>query len=131
MTNKEFKNIPLPSDFTDDDKDEYIKLMNLAKIEHADIYENEKWIIHYGIIMYIRKNKGVTESYTEEELKEIISKYDLKEKEIKFDSSDYPYLYDKDSNPIFKDDSYFYKKDNDNGNVCESKADNQIEISLE
>lgn len=122
IKSNELKQMPIPEDFTDEDKQEYERLLNLSKFEHPDIYEKEKWIIHFGVIMYIRKQKGLEQAYTEEEFNEIMNRYKLEEKEVKFDSSNYPYLYDKENNPIFKDDSYFFKKDDEEGKVISTDA---------
>ena len=77
IKSNQLKEIPLHNDFTDEDKDEYKRLLNMAKIEHADIYEKEKWIVHYGIIMHIRREKGHEQPISEDELKEIISRYEI------------------------------------------------------
>lgn len=129
IKSNDFKDIPFPSDFNDDDKDEYMKLLNLAKLEHSDVFESERWIIHYSIIMYIRKQKGLEEPYSEEELKEIISKYEIKVKEVVCKGDENPYLYDKENNPIFKDNSYFYKLDEE-GKVAETKAEDKVIIEV-
>lgn len=121
IKSNQIKEMPTPSDFNDEDKEEYKRYLELSKIEHPDIFERDKWIIHYGIIMYIRKQKGLAEPYTDEEFNEIVKRYELKEKEVKCDSNVLPYLYDKDNNPIFKDNSYFFKNDEE-GKVAESKS---------
>lgn len=129
IKSNDFRDIPFPSDFTDEDKDEYMRLLNLSKFEHADVYEKEKWIIHYAIIMHIRKENGKEVQFTEDELKEIVSKFENAEwrntKEVICTGKEDPYLYDKENNPIFKDNSYFFKND-DEGNVAETKAENTI-----
>lgn len=133
IKSNQLKDIPFPDDFTDDDKDEYLRLLNLAKIEHADVYETEKWIIHYGIIMYIRKEKGLAIPFTDEEFKAIVDKYehpDWKEnKEVVCNGNEIAYLYDKENNPIFKDNSYFFKNDG-TGKIAESKAKDKIELEI-
>lgn len=121
IKSNQIKEMPTPSDFNDEDKEEYKRYLELSKIEHPDIFERDKWIIHYGIIMYIRKQKGLSEPYTDEEFNDIVKRYELKEKEVKCDSNVLPYLYDKDNNPIFKDNSYFFKNDEE-GKVAESKS---------
>ena len=123
IKSNELKEMPIPEDFTDEDKDEYKHLMNLSKIEHPDVYEKEKWIIHFGIIMYIRKHKGEAQPYTDEEFNQILKNYEINDdkKNVKCDSNVLPYLYDKENNPIFKDDSYFYKNDEE-GKVAETKV---------
>lgn len=121
IKSNQIKEMPTPSDFNDEDKEEYKRYLELSKIEHPDIFERDKWIIHYGIIMYIRKQKGLAEPYTDEEFNDIVKRYELKEKEVKCDSNVLPYLYDKDNNPIFKDNSYFFKNDEE-GKVAESKS---------
>jgi len=132
IKSNDFSDIPFPSDFTDEDKNEYMRLLNLSKFEHADIYEKEKWIIHYAIIMHIRKENGKEVQFTEDELKEIVSKFENAEwrdkKEVVCTGKEHPYLYDKENNPIFKDNSYFFKNDDD-GNVAETKAENIISIN--
>lgn len=123
IKSNELKEMPIPEDFTDEDKDEYKHLMNLSKIEHPDVYEKEKWIIHFGIIMYIRKHKGEAQPYTDEEFNQLLKNYEINDdkKNVKCDSNVLPYLYDKENNPIFKDDSYFYKNDEE-GKVAETKV---------
>lgn len=129
IKSNELKQMPIPDDFNDDDKAEYEKLLNESRIEHPDIYEKEKWIIHFGIIMYIRKHKGLAQPYSDEEFNEIVKRYELQEKEVKCDSNVLPYLYDKENNPIFKDDSYFFKNDEE-GKVAESKAESKVQLEI-
>lgn len=131
IKSNQLKDIPFPDDFTDDDKDEYLRLLNLAKIEHADVYQKEKWVIHYAIIMYIRKEKGLEMPFTDEEFKVIVNKYenpDWKEnKEVVCKGDEIPFLYDKENNPIFKDNSFFFKNDEE-GKVAETKAESKVQI---
>lgn len=133
IKSNQLKDIPFPEDFTDEDKENYMNLFNVAKVEHADIYEKEKWIIHYGIIMYIKSEKGQKEPFTNEELKKIAEKFQnadwVKNKEVKCNGDENSYLYDKDNNPMFKDDSYFFKN-NEEGNIAETSAEDKVVITL-
>lgn len=129
IKSNQLKDIPFPDDFNDDDKEEYERLLNIAKVEHEGIYQTNRWIIHYGIIMYIRQQKGQAEPYSEEELKEIMKRYQLAEKEVVCKGDEIPYLYDKENNPIFKDNSYFFKT-NEEGNIAESSAVDRVEIEI-
>ena len=129
IKSNELKDIPFPNDFNDEDKLEYEKLLNESKVIHPDIYNNERWIIHYGIIMFIRTKKGIQTPYSDEELQKIIDNYKINVKEVKCNGDELPYLYDKENNPIFKDDSYFFKN-NEEGNVAETKAEDKVEIEI-
>lgn len=129
IKSNELKDIPYPQEFDEEDKFEYDRLLNLSKVEHPDVFEKDRWIIHYGIIMYIRKKKGMEQAYTDEELQAIIDKYNEASKNtiINCSGDEIPYLYDKENNPIFKDDSYFFKKD-DEGKIAETIANDKVTI---
>lgn len=131
IKSNQLKDIPFPVDFTDLDKEEYIRLLNLAMVEHSDVYESNKWIIHYGIIMHIRKEKGFECPFNEKELNEIVERYKTAEwtenKEVKCTGNETPYLYDKDNNPMFKDNSFFFKND-DEGNKAETIAEDKVVV---
>lgn len=133
IKSNDLKDIPYPDDFTEDDKLEYMRLLNIAKVEHEDVFINNKWIIHYGIIMHIRKEKGFVCPFNDEELERIVERYRTaswtEDKEIKCNGDEIPYLYDKDNNPIFKDNSYFFKNDED-GKVAETKADDKVVLEI-
>lgn len=129
IKSNELKEIPFPDEFNDDDKLEYETLLNESKVIHPDIYNNERWIIHYAIIMYIRSKNGFKNPYTDEELQKIIDNYKVNVKEVKCSGDELPYLYDKENNPIFKDNSYFFKN-NEEGNVAETKAEDKVEIEI-
>jgi len=130
INSNELKDIPFPDEFTDDDKLEYETLLNQSKVIHSDIYNKDKWIIHYGIIMYIRSKKGMEQPYTNEELKKIINRYNVKIEEVKCSGDEIPYLYDKNNNPIFKDNSYFFKN-NEEGNIATTEnVLDKVEIEI-
>lgn len=97
-----YKDTIYPSDFNDDDKFDYDKLMGESKIIHPEIYEKEKWIIELAIIAHIRSKKGVEFPVSDEELTALKDRYTLKEREIICKGDEHPYLYDKENNPIFK-----------------------------
>lgn len=117
----ELKDIPFPIEFTDEDKATYEILFNESKTTHPDVYNNERWIIHYAIIMYIRNKNGYKTPLSDEELQDIVNKYKVilneEVKEVKCNGDETPYLYDKENNPIFKDNSYFFKN-NEEGNIA-------------
>lgn len=90
-----------PPEFTDDDKLEYEKLFAEAEKIHSDVCNTEPWIVRLAIIGYMRAGKGLKEPYTNEELEELKNNYKLTTRVFDCDSSNLPYLYDKEKNPIF------------------------------
>jgi hypothetical protein len=97
--------IKLPEDFTEDDKDDFKRLYEESKLIHPEVYEKEKWIFYYAIIMYIRNKKGNFEDcLSNEDLVKLTDWSSMENKEIKCEGTELPYLYDKDKNPIFKTD---------------------------
>jgi len=125
IKSNDLKDIPYPEDFTEDDKQEFDKLFSESKIIHPDIYENERWIIHYSIIIHIRAKKGMAQPFTDEELKKIVNNYKVNIKDIKCNGDEIDYLYDKENNPIFKDNSYFFKT-NEEGNIANTSNIKEI-----
>lgn len=103
-----------PDEFTDDDKLKFDELWEQAKIIHAEVYATDPWIIRLSIIGYIRANKGMAEPFTNEDLEHLKNQYQLETREFTTDTSNHPYLYDKDNNPIFKPNSYFFEEVNSN-----------------
>lgn len=103
-----------PEDFTEEDKIRFDELWEEAKIIHADTFKTDPWIIRLAIIGYIRSNKGQAEPFSNEDLEHLKSQYKLETREFTTDISNNPYLYDKDNNPIFKPDSYFFEEVNSN-----------------
>lgn len=110
------KNPVYPEDFTEEDKMKFDELSNEAQIIHKNVYENEPFIIYYSIVFYIRKLKGLEQSFTDDELQNLIKSYELKNTNIKCNGDEIDYLYDKENNPIFKDNDYFFKKKNEDDN---------------
>lgn len=130
IKSNDLKNLPMPEDFTDDDKLRFEVLYNESKVKHADVYKKEPWVIYFAIIMYIRSEKGQG-TLTNEELEELASKYKEVPKEVICRGDEIPYLYDSSNNPIFKDNSYFFEN-NEIGNVAfTSNVDDTVIIELE
>lgn len=98
--------MPFPDDFTEEDKEEFKKLYEESKLIHPEVYEKEKWIFYYAIIMYIRTKHGrFNDCISNEELKELSKRYEEGvAKEVICKGDEIPYLYDKENNPIFKND---------------------------
>jgi len=103
-----------PEEFNDDDKLKFDELWEQAKIIHSEVYNTDPWIIRLAIIGYIRAGKGMAEPFSNEDLEHLKSQYRLDKREFTTDVSDNDYLYDKDNNPIFKPDSYFFEEVNSN-----------------
>lgn len=120
-----------PEDFTEEDKIRFDELWEEAKIIHADVFKTDPWIIRLAIIGYIRANKGQAEPFSNEDLEHLKSQYKLETREFTTDISNNPYLYDKDNNPIFKPDSYFFQEVNSNvvNTVNEDLTSQKITLS--
>lgn len=130
IKSNDLKNLPMPDDFTDEDKLRFEVLYNESKVKHADVYQREPWIIYFAIIMHIRSEKGKG-TLTNEELEELASKYKQAPKEVVCKGDEIPYLYDNSNNPIFKDNSYFFEN-NEIGNVAfTSNVNDTVVIELE
>lgn len=99
-----------PEDFTDEDKEKFDELWEQAKVIHSEVFKNDPWIIRLAIIGYIRANKGMAEPFTNEDLINLKDQYKLESREFTTETSNNPYLYDKENNPIFKPDSYFFEE---------------------
>lgn len=130
IKSNELSNMPLPDDFTDDDKLRFEVLYNESKVKHSDIYQREKWILYFAIVMYIRSEKGQG-TLTNEELEELASKYKQVPKEVVCRGDEIDYLYNKDENPIFKDDSYFFENGKDGNVAFTSNVMDKVIIDLE
>lgn len=111
-----------PDDFTEDDKFKFDELWEQAKIIHSEVFKTDPWIIRLATIGYIRANKGQAEPFSNEDLEHLKSQYKLESREFTTDVSNNPYLYDKDNNPIFKPNSFFFEEVNSNV-VCTSNVD--------
>lgn len=103
-----------PDDFTDEDKEKFDELWEQAKVIHSEVFKSDPWIIRLATIGYIRANKGMAEPFTNEDLIHLKDQYKLEGREFTTDTSNNPYLYDKENNPIFKPDSYFFEEVNSN-----------------
>ena len=99
-----------PEDFTDEDKEKFDELWEQAKVIHSEVFKNDPWIIRLATIGYIRANKGMAEAFTNEDLIHLKDQYKLESREFTTETSNNPYLYDKENNPIFKPDSYFFEE---------------------
>lgn len=103
-----------PEEFTDDDKLRFDELWEQSKTLHSDVHETDPWIIRLAIIGHMRAQKGYAEPFSNEDLMHLKDQYRLDTREFTTDTSNCPYLYDKENNPIFKPDSYFYEQVNSN-----------------
>lgn len=65
----------LPSHFTEDDKIEYELLCDDAKRIFKNI--KDEWLIHLSVIAYINEQKGLKVEATDEQIAEVMSRYDL------------------------------------------------------
>lgn len=99
-----------PEDFTDEDKEKFDELWEQAKVIHSEVFKNDPWIIRLATIGYIRANKGMAEAFTNDDLIHLKDQYKLESREFTTETSNNPYLYDKENNPIFKPDSYFFEE---------------------
>jgi hypothetical protein len=117
IKSNEFKLVPYPDDFTDDDKLEYDNLYAQAEILHAKTAKEEPFIIHTAIIGHIRAKKGMAEPYTNEELEAVKNSYILKSKEVSFDPQEQPYLYDKENNPMYYPSKLVISCEENNSNI--------------
>lgn len=130
INSNSLKDLPMPDDFNDDDKLRFEVLYNESKVKHSDVYKKEPWIIYFAIVMHIRSERGKG-TLTNEELEELASKYKQVPKEVVCRGDEIDYLYNKDDNPIFKDNSYFFEN-NEIGNVAfTSNVNDTVVIELE
>lgn len=87
----------LPEDWTEEDKDEYNRLIKETSYIHPDI---EPFIAHIGVIAYINEQKGKKEPASKEDIEKTMSNYDLSNSnnivyDTPYDSNFYLYEYDK------------------------------------
>lgn len=111
------KQVPYPDEFTDEDKLEYDALYAQAKLIHAQIEQENPFIIHISIIAHIRAKKGMAEPFTDEDLEAVKNSYKLKSKVIECDAPKDSYLYDKENNPIYFPDKLTISSDENNSNI--------------
>jgi len=90
-----------PDGFTDEDKAEFDILYAQANLIHADIAKDNPYIIYISVVAYIRSKKGLTDTFTDEQLLKIKESYKLESKIIECKEPADSYLYDKDNNPIY------------------------------
>lgn len=111
------KEVPYPDDFTDDDKIEYDMLYAQSKIIHADIEQENPFIIHISIIGHIRAKKGMAMPFTDEDLENVKNSYILKSKVIECNEPPNHYIYDKENNPIYFPSKLIISCDENNSNL--------------
>lgn len=111
------KEVPYPSEFTDDDKLEYDTLYAQAKLIHAKIESENPFIIHTAIIAHIRAKNGMGVEFTNEELEAVKNSYKLESKEVKCDAPKDSYIYDEENNPIYFPAKLTISSDENNSNI--------------
>lgn len=124
------KEVPYPTDFSEEDKLEYDRLDAEAKVIHGDIYQNEHWLIHTAIIAYIRAKNGNSVPVSDEELMALKDKYTLTAKEIKCNGDEIPFLYDKENNPIFKPDDELFVDSREDKVINTIPIPDKVEIEV-
>jgi hypothetical protein len=87
----------LPEDWTEDDKEEYRRLIKETNYIHPDI---EPFIAHIGVIAYINEQKGKREPASKKDIDKTMSNYDLSNSnnivyDTPYDSNFYLYEYNK------------------------------------
>ena len=95
------RDVPYPSEFTEDDKLLYDKLYAESKLIHPQIERDTPYIIHFAIIGHIRALKGNLVPLSDEELETMKELYKLTATEFKCEESPDSYLYDKENNPMY------------------------------
>lgn len=90
-----------PDGFNDEDKAEFDILYAQAKLIHPEVERDNPYIIYISVVAYIRSKKGLTDTFTDEQLLKIKESYKLESKIIECKEPADSYLYDKDNNPIY------------------------------
>lgn len=127
IKSNQLKAIPYPDEFTEEDKLEYDRLYAQAKILHAEVEKECPFIIHISIIAHIRSNKGLGESFTNEELEQVKKSYELSSKEFKCDVPQDHFIYNKDENPIYFPSKLIINNSDVNSNVENNFLESKIE----
>jgi len=121
------KDVPYPSEFTEDDKILYDKLYAESKIIHAEIERDTPYIIHFAIIGHIRSLNGNIVPLSDEELETMKELYKLTATEFKCEEPHDSYLYDKENNPMYFPATLTISDDTNNSNIV-IKSDGVINI---
>jgi hypothetical protein len=122
------KQVPYPTEFSEDDKALYDKLYAESKIIHAEIERDTPFIIHYAIIAHIRDLNGNLEPLSDTELETMKELYKLTATEFKCEEPPDSYLYDKENNPMYFPATLTISDDTNSSNiVIKSNGANDIE----